>query len=63
MILRGLVVCLLVANLLYFTWARGGLALFGTEPERFGEREPQRLSQQVRPQMLQVRPAEPPKQP
>jgi hypothetical protein len=61
MILRLLVVLLVVANLGYFAWTRGGLAVFGTEPARFSEREPQRLTQQVRPQMLQIRKDEPPK--
>jgi len=61
MILRLLVVLLVVANLGYFAWTRGGLAVFGTEPARFSEREPQRLTQQVRPQMLQIRQDEPPK--
>ena len=61
MILRLLVVVLVVANLGYFAWTRGGLAVFGTEPARLSEREPQRLTQQVRPQMLQIRKDEPPK--
>lgn len=61
MILRLLVVLLVVANLGYFAWTRGGLAVFGTEPARFSEREPQRLTQQVRPQMLQIRKDESPK--
>jgi len=61
MILRLLVVVLVVANLGYYAWTRGGLAVFGTEPARFSEREPQRLTQQVRPQMLQIRKDEPPK--
>ncbi|MDL9999093.1 sporulation protein [Variovorax sp. J22P240] len=61
MMLRLLVVVLLLANLGYFAWTRGGLAVFGTEPARFSEREPQRLTQQVRPQMLQIRKDEPPK--
>lgn len=61
MILRSLVVALLIANIGYFAWARGGLAMFGTEPARFSQREPQRLAQQVRPQMLLVRQAEAPK--
>ncbi|MDM0106001.1 sporulation protein [Variovorax sp. J22R24] len=61
MMLRLLVVVLLLANLGYFAWTRGGLAVFGTEPARFSEREPQRLTQQVRPQMLQIRKVEAPK--
>lgn len=55
MMLRLIVAVLLIANLGYFAWTRGGLAVFGTEPARFSETEPQRLQQQVRPEMLQVR--------
>lgn len=53
--LRALVVLLLLANLLYFAWARGGLALFGAVPARLGQHEPERLTQQIRPQLLQIR--------
>ena len=53
--LRALVILLLVANLGYFAWSRGGLAMFGTVPARFSETEPERLAQQVRPQLLQIR--------
>jgi hypothetical protein len=55
MTMRLLVVLLVVANLIYFTWTLGGLAMFGTEPARFSETEPQRLSQQVRPKMLEIK--------
>lgn len=58
--LRALVVLLLLANLFYFAWARGGLALFGAVPARLGQREPERLSQQIRPQLLQIRKDESP---
>lgn len=61
MMLRWVVVALLIANLGYFVWTRGGLALFGAEPARFSETEPQRLQQQVRPEMLQIRPNPPAK--
>lgn len=50
---------LLVANLGYYAWTRGGLAVFGMEPARFTETEPQRLAQQIRPQLLQIRKDEP----
>lgn len=53
--LRALVVLLLLANLIYFAWARGGLAMFGTVPARLGQSEPERLKQQIRPQLLQIR--------
>ena len=52
--LRALVVILVVANLLYFAWARGGLAMFGFVPARLSQREPERLMQQIRPQLLQI---------
>lgn len=59
MIMRLLVVLLIVANLGYYAWSQGALALFGTRPAQFSEREPQRLQQQVRPQMLEIRKVEP----
>jgi len=52
---RALVIALLFANLVYFTWTQGGLAWMGTQPARYSETEPQRMDQQVRPTMLQVR--------
>ncbi len=52
--LRLLVVALLLANLGYCAWSHGGLTAFGAQPARFGEREPQRLQQQVRHQMLEI---------
>ncbi|WP_076999910.1 sporulation protein [Variovorax sp. KK3] len=52
--LRVLVVLLLVANLLYFTWSRGGLAMFGMVPASLAQGEPERLTQQIRPQMLKI---------
>lgn len=57
--MRWVVLILLVANLGFYAWSRGALAMFGTEPARFSETEPQRLQQQVRPQLLQIRKAEP----
>jgi len=52
--LRALVVLLVVANLLYFAWARGGLAVFGIVPASMSQREPERLAQQIRPQLLNI---------
>jgi hypothetical protein len=52
--LRAIVVALLVANLGYYAWTQGALAVFGTQPERFNQTEPQRLQQQVRPELLQI---------
>ncbi|RZL85846.1 MAG: sporulation protein [Variovorax sp.] len=53
--LRLVVVLLLVANLGYYAWAHGALAMFGTVPASLTETEPQRLARQVRPEMLQIR--------
>ncbi len=46
--LRFILIALVVANLGYFVVSRG-------EANGPGEREPQRLAQQIRPQMLQIR--------
>ena len=48
--LRFLLIALVVANLGYFVWARGDVEGAGR-----GDREPQRLAQQLRPQLLQIR--------
>ena len=53
--MRALVIALVLANLVYFTWTQGGLAWMGTQPARYSETEPQRLDQQVRPTLLQIR--------
>ncbi|GAA4359592.1 hypothetical protein GCM10023165_55860 [Variovorax defluvii] len=52
--LRALVILLLVANVLYFAWSRGGLAMFGTVPAQMSQGEPERLTQQIRPQLLTI---------
>jgi len=54
--LRALVVLLLLANALFFGWARGWFAP-GWPPPRHGEREPERLAAQVRPEAIVVLPA------
>jgi len=51
--LRALVLLLVLANLLFFVWARGWLAP-GWPPPRHGEREPERLAAQVRPDLVVV---------
>jgi len=56
---RALLAALLLANLVYFIWTQGGLAALGSQPASFSEREPQRMTQQVRPDALQVRPETP----
>jgi hypothetical protein len=51
--LRALVVSLLLANALIFGWARGWFAP-DWPPPRHGEREPERLAAQVRPELIAV---------
>ena len=48
--LRAVVALLLLANLLFFAWARGWLG----EPPRHAEREPGRLAAQTRPEAITV---------
>ena len=57
MLLRLFVIALVLANAGYFLWARGDLAGFGFVPASLREREPQRLNTQIRPELLEVRPA------
>ncbi|MGJ7490943.1 sporulation protein [Variovorax sp. ZT4R33] len=51
---RLLAVLLLGANLGYFAWSQGVFAALGFQPARLSEREPHRLDQQVRPELLQI---------
>ena len=51
--LRALVLVLLLANLMFFAWARGWVGA----PPRQAESEPARLAAQVRPELLKVLPA------
>ncbi len=53
---RVLALVLLLANALYFTWAQGLLAPYGWRPAP--QSEPERLAQQVQPDLLQVLDAE-----
>jgi hypothetical protein len=53
--LRSLVLVLLLANLLFFGWARGWFGP-GWPPPRHGEREPERLAAQVHPAAVTVLP-------
>nr|WP_315224875.1 SPOR domain-containing protein [uncultured Albidiferax sp.] len=48
--LRGIVLFLLLANGVYFAWSQGLLAAYGLAPEPVSE--PQRLAQQLRPEMV-----------
>ncbi|MEJ8821857.1 sporulation protein [Variovorax humicola] len=52
--LRVLLAMLVVANLGYFAWTKGALAVFGTVPAAISEREPHRIAQQIRPDALQI---------
>jgi hypothetical protein len=51
--LRALVVLLLVANLLFFAWAKGWLGGIGGVRVQ-GDREPERLARQVTPQAVRL---------
>ena len=56
LVLRALVAALIVANLLFFAYTRTWLdSLF--DLHAYGEREPERLSSQVRPQTIRLLPA------
>lgn len=52
MLLRPLVLLLLLANLAFFAWSQGYLRVLGFGPAQ--QSEPQRLTQQLRPQALRV---------
>lgn len=52
---RLLAVLLLLANGGYFAWSQGAFAALGFQPARFSEREPHRVEQQVRPELLQIK--------
>jgi hypothetical protein len=52
-VLRALAVLLVLANLLFFAWARGWLAPMA-QPPLSGSREPQRLAAQVHPERVTV---------
>ncbi len=51
--LRALVAALLLANLLFFAWARGWLSPAVPLPHQ-GEREPERLAAQLRPETIRI---------
>ena len=54
---RVVAVLLVLANAGYFAWSQGAFSAFGLQPARFSEREPHRVEQQVRPELLQIRKA------
>jgi hypothetical protein len=51
-LLRALLLALVLANALFFAWSQGLLAAYGLAPEP--QSEPQRLQQQIHPEMLVV---------
>lgn len=51
--LRTVVALLLLANLAFFAWVRGGLAP-GFPPPRHGEHEPERITAQLSPEAVRV---------
>lgn len=54
--LRALIVALLVANLAFFAWTQGWLdSVVGVRS--IGDREPERLQRQVRPELIRILPA------
>lgn len=53
--LRLIVLLLLLLNIGYFSWGQGWLLPYGWGPAQ--QREPQRLAQQVRPELIQIVPA------
>ena len=53
--LRWTLALLVVANLLFLAWSRNDLASLGLGP--VSESEPQRLQQQLRPEVIVLRPA------
>jgi hypothetical protein len=55
-LLRLIVLLLLLANGAYFAWAQGLLAAWGVAPAQ--QSEPQRLTQQIRPEALRILPAD-----
>jgi hypothetical protein len=50
--LRALLLALLLANAGYFAWTRGLLAAYGFAPA--AQSEPQRLTQQIRPEAMRL---------
>ena len=55
--LRALIVALLLANLAFFTWTQGWLdAVVGVRA--IGDREPERLQRQVRPDLIRILPVD-----
>ena len=52
--ITALALALVMANLLFWAWSTGGLRMFGWGP--IDPREPQRVEEQLRPEVLHVLP-------
>lgn len=52
--MRALLAALIVANVLFFAYSRGWLDSFGLRS--LGDREPERLDRQVRPETIRILP-------
>ena len=50
--ITALALALVVANLLFWAWSLGGLSVFGWAPN--DPREPQRVEEQLRPEVLRL---------
>ena len=50
--ITALAVVLVMANLLFWAWSHGGLRMFGWGPN--DPREPQRVEEQLRPEVLRL---------
>lgn len=50
--ITALAVVLVMANLLFWAWSHGGLRVFGWGPS--DPREPQRVEEQLRPEVLRL---------
>ena len=55
--LRFLVLLLVLLNAVYFAWSQHMLQAYGFAPLQQGE--PERLNQQIRPELLIIEPADP----
>lgn len=54
--LRALIAALLLANIAFFVWSQGWLDAY-TSVRSTGDREPERLQRQVRPELIRILPA------
>jgi len=50
--ITALALALVLANLLFWAWSHGGLRMFGWGPS--DPREPQRVEEQLRPEVLRL---------